>query len=275
MHFQLFAKGAKHPTSGLPINLMMEVLQEVDSFLKSKGKPSTVDAVMGTGALVLVEGAKASLGKDCVCLPLKKHMMLDLRRGQQGEAFFPDGSTLYVGVTKTGNFLYGQTPLDPKAFESVADQFDKDSTKGQVFTWLETGERGMSSEALCVRLSQEAGVGPTGISMRSDGDRQAYPGDPSDFRRCVLFFEAVHNLKPLLPAMKNVSPEWSALVDAWPNLEVLYAEEKSQKSAPKLYAEMQRVLMSARVPTQRTTFFVPQAFLTRWFVFRSETKTPY
>jgi hypothetical protein len=247
MNFQLFAKGSKNPTSGLPINLMMQVLQEVDSFLKAEGKPSTVDAVMGTGALVLVEGATAALGKDCVCLPLKKHMMLDLRRGQQGEASFPDGSTLYVGVTKTGDFLYGPTPLDPKSFESVADQFDKTSTKGQVFAWLETGERGMSSEALCAHLGEQAGVGPMGIAQRSKGDRHAHPHDPSDFRRCALFFEAVPNLKPLLPAMKSVSPEWNALVDAWPNLETLYAEEKDQKSAPKLYAEMQRVLMSARV----------------------------
>ena len=41
---------------------------------------------------------------------------------------------------------------------------------------------------------------------------------PGDFRRCELLLRAVPTLRPLLPRMAKVGPEWAALVKRWPDI---------------------------------------------------------
>lgn len=76
--------------------------------------------------------------------------------------------------------------------------------------WLGAGERGISSNTMFTVL--------TGVDAMSGYWRQDHPYDPSDFRRCRLLLEAVPALAPLLPNMRNASPQWAALVDAWEDI---------------------------------------------------------
>lgn len=76
-----------------------------------------------------------------------------------------------------------------------------------VIQWLEVGERGSSSNAMCkviFGLPESAGI--------------SHPLDPSDFRRCVLFMEKTGG-RIGLHKMSDVSPEWAALVARWSEIE--------------------------------------------------------
>lgn len=94
--------------------------------------------------------------------------------------------------------------------------------------WIATGERGASSEAIVAKL--------TGVKL--DQGRLMEPYDTSDFRRCLLLFEAVPELKLRMVEMRGVSEYWRLLVDNWEELEKMYHEEKHNGTAPKLYAKM-------------------------------------
>jgi hypothetical protein len=254
MDLRLLKKNEAFPSSGLPIDLMVEAMGAMDQFLKSEGRPSAADAFMGTSALVLVEGGKDYTG-DGVRLHLKKHLMVSLLRGHRGEVIRANDKPWQVGLTPKGEFHASASTLPDELFQSVENDPNvaPGSVQSQVFSWLENGARGASSETLCAHLSRKAGMPQCGLKLRTE-----HPHDPSDFRRCMKFFEAVPAVKLFFSEMKSVSPEWNALVDHWPALEALYDQEKGQESAPKLYAEMQRVLMAARVQQPQTPASQPK-----------------
>jgi hypothetical protein len=109
---------------------------------------------------------------------------------------------------------------------------------GAFTMWLAQGDRGMSSEAIVTRLT---GVP---ISRRSRSD---IPYDPSDFRRCELLLRQVPLARLAFNAMRDVSPAWNRLVDAWAELVALgesevpdafNSERTANGKAPLMYARM-------------------------------------
>lgn len=109
--------------------------------------------------------------------------------------------------------------------------------------WLIHGEHGLSSEAIFHHLL----LGCHGV------DRYHYPHDPDDFRRCELLLRAVPELRPLLPRMAGVGPEWAALVSRWDELAELLESEcpgayRGIRSgrAPLCYAAMREAIDGAR-----------------------------
>lgn len=112
------------------------------------------------------------------------------------------------------------------------------------FGWLATGERGLSSEAMFSRF--------TGICVNTRGD---YPHDPGDFRRCERLLREVPIFRLQLSEMKDVSAEWSILVDHWDELVALAESEvpgcfgaqvDRRARAPLTYARMNELLNQAR-----------------------------
>ena len=101
-------------------------------------------------------------------------------------------------------------------------------------SWLATGERGISSEAIASKLS--------GINIVNPIWATTYPCDPSDFGRCLKLLDAVPEFKPRLPEMMSVHPVWAKLLENWDELERLYKEEYKTGKCPKLYARMQEIL---------------------------------
>lgn len=95
----------------------------------------------------------------------------------------------------------------------------------------------------------------TGISsvtivavMESDGliaqyRRYGHPHDPADLGRCIRLLDIAPAWYRLnLHRMKQVSPQWSALVDHWSELETLYRQELPTGRAPKCYARMRELI---------------------------------
>ena len=117
----------------------------------------------------------------------------------------------------------------------------------RVILWLLLGRTGISSKTIVYAL--------TGINIESfikcgvsimifDQPRFDVPYDTSDFRRCHLLLELFPEWRARLPEVAEKFPKWKPLVDAWDELEALYAEEINRKdgTAPKLYARMKELL---------------------------------
>ncbi|WOE32791.1 MULTISPECIES: hypothetical protein [unclassified Acinetobacter] len=96
----------------------------------------------------------------------------------------------------------------------------------------------MSSECLMATILNGGPVSGNGWAT------YFHPRDPSDFKRCIGLLEAVPTFRSHLSLMKNVSKEWSVLVEHWDELEVLLKEEIPQRSAPRTYARMKELFNS-------------------------------
>lgn len=111
--------------------------------------------------------------------------------------------------------------------------------------WLESGERGSSSETI---VSVLTGVP---ISPRLD-----HPYDPADFRRCELLLRAVPAARAEFHRMSEVSKTWAGLVEAWDELVALGESEvpgifllgrrAGSGSAPLMYRRMRDILDGPR-----------------------------
>lgn len=113
-------------------------------------------------------------------------------------------------------------------------------------SWLASGERGISSEAIVSQLTRQQ----VGSSYRGDD----HPYDPSDFRRCELLLRQCPLARLVFPAeMPKRSRPWAALVAVWDELVTLIESEVPDAfssryptgGAPLAYARMKAVLASA------------------------------
>lgn len=105
--------------------------------------------------------------------------------------------------------------------------------------WLANGERGLSSETIVQRL--------TGIDC---AHCDIHPYDPSDLGRCRKLMERVPALRDRFSEMRDVSPQWAALVDHWDELCATMDEEapewrKWQGAAANTYRRMNELLKEA------------------------------
>lgn len=92
--------------------------------------------------------------------------------------------------------------------------------------WAATGNTGKSSKAM---LATMVGNPPK--------DRFCYPSDGGDLGRCLGLLDAVPEWRGRLAEMKDIGPEWAALVDQWAELEAMHrAGDKG------LYARMKAIL---------------------------------
>jgi len=107
--------------------------------------------------------------------------------------------------------------------------------KDKVLNWFAQGEIGVSSKTMACTV----------IGMTLDDTWSAYenhPSDPDDFRRCLLFLEAVPEARSHFNKISKLSPVWERLVDSWDVLESLLKEEMSKgNKAPKTYEMMKNL----------------------------------
>ena len=85
--------------------------------------------------------------------------------------------------------------------------------------WLRSGRRGISSEAIFEAM--------TGVPV--GGHRLTHPLDPSDLGRCRELLAAVPEFQRRLDEMREVSPQWRALVGHWDELCALQDEERARR----------------------------------------------
>ena len=111
---------------------------------------------------------------------------------------------------------------------------------GYFTNWLASGERGLSSEAIVSHL--------TGMPVGRDPRPHSYPLDPSDFRRCQLLLTTHPLAAASFGRMREVSPQWHRLVDAWDEIHAVIEVEvpgyvsSNRGSAPKAFQLMRSVI---------------------------------
>ena len=113
-----------------------------------------------------------------------------------------------------------------------------EGVRRRAFFWLTNGEKGLSSETMCLYLLSGE------ITHRFPGP--AAPADPSDLGLCLGLLDMVPEWRDRLPEMAAVSSEWAALVPIWDRIEALYREERPTGYAPRCYAAMREALDAAR-----------------------------
>lgn len=105
--------------------------------------------------------------------------------------------------------------------------------RGDYRAWMSGPDTGLSSMTLCRALA--------GLPVNDP----AFPYDPEDFGRCYRLLKAIPGWRSRIGEMSRV-PGWENLAPSWDGLEKLYEEELPTGQAPKLYAEMQRLMGDQR-----------------------------
>jgi hypothetical protein len=100
-----------------------------------------------------------------------------------------------------------------------------------MYWWLDNGERGISSETMFQCLSGKI------IS----NDKGCHPHDPDDFKRCYMLLKAIPEWKDDLHKLKDLSIEWSNLVDNWDKLTEMLEEQLSSKQDNGMYELMEKL----------------------------------
>lgn len=149
------------------------------------------------------------------------------------------GATMAVG--QPDHIAALKKLLEPAAIAKAEEENTAGLSKAAT-QWLATGERGLSSETLFSYL--------TGHDIQDDGDKDCYPHDPDDLRRCMLLLDQCQELKPNLPRIVQAGPVWAALFARWDELTAAFEAEVPDWrgrnwSAPKTYALMKEIIKPA------------------------------
>ena len=86
----------------------------------------------------------------------------------------------------------------------------------KILEWLSNGETGVSSNTIAFKM--------VGLKYKY-GYIGSHPGDPSDFKRCLKLINRIPEIRDRLSEMRDVSPEWSTLVDHWKEVENCFMSE--------------------------------------------------
>jgi hypothetical protein len=124
------------------------------------------------------------------------------------------GASLVAGTPENLDKLRNSSRTKTLAHEKALNERGEAQLSRDAISWLENGERGMSSEAMFTRF--------TGVSL--DGECN-HPHDADDFRRCRLLLEAVPEFQGKIHLMKDVSVQWHSLAGYWQELCDLMDEE--------------------------------------------------
>ena len=98
-----------------------------------------------------------------------------------------------------------QTWIEPKSDQNK-------EVKERAMWWIANGEHGMSSETMW------------NCFMKNKAFPINHPYDPDDFSRCYKLLEAIPEWKTELHKLKQLSGEWSSLVDNWDKLTEMFEE---------------------------------------------------
>ena len=109
--------------------------------------------------------------------------------------------------------------------------------------WIAGSDTGSSSKAIWRHMM-------TGDAVE-DRWGASYPHDPDDFGRCYRLLELMPDWRPRMVEMVKYNAEWRALVGAWDELTVMYAQAiaANQKYARPMYDRMHALLSATRVCT--------------------------
>jgi len=149
--------------------------------------------------------------------------------GGQLKGFEPDPSEITLKV-RLDPRVPGGWAVDAVGVPMGAVNADDQNAKER--EWLDSGDTGVSSEAIFLTMTARRGKYST---QRHEHDN--WPKDVSDFGRCFRLLERFPEWRSKLSDVYSYFPGWKPLILAWPELEALYREELGNPKgvAPKLY----------------------------------------
>lgn len=217
---------------GLPIDDYVSVLNKVNGLNISEEDKSKI---MFNHSLIIIKG---DIEKAAIETNSDKKVLLD----NANCYFVGKGEYLDITVGKTilgigiKQDLTTLLSKDKKEIENnkkelipQAGSYQTDTIEYEAMNWLENGEQGLSSLALCYNLCGDEIKEK--LSTNKNSDFKDYPRDADDLSRCIKFFNMVPKAKSKLIDMKSVSKEWFNLTDKWEELEENF--KSMQKSSNK------------------------------------------
>lgn len=131
-----------------------------------------------------------------------------------------------------------QLNKDPEILDVIKQNIEGKSKSFNVpesaLLWLETGDRGLSSETIFYYMTKMPII---------EADDISHPHDASDLARCRLLLEAVPEFEARKEELGSISNHWRALMNHWPMLCMTMDKEspnwrKREGSAPDTYKLM-------------------------------------
>jgi hypothetical protein len=108
----------------------------------------------------------------------------------------------------------------------------------EIAAWIAQGERGPAADTVVECLTE--------IPLCTPDAFGSYPQTPTELRHCLSLFEVVPTLRTQMNKLRNLGPQWSAVVEHWPELEqTLAAETTHGIGAPKTYSRLRELLNQA------------------------------
>lgn len=83
----------------------------------------------------------------------------------------------------------------------------------KIIEWLANGATGASSKTMAF------------IALGVKPEYCHFPADPSDLNRCLLLLEAEPMVRLSFPKLRELSPQWAAIIDHWDELERMFLDE--------------------------------------------------
>lgn len=121
----------------------------------------------------------------------------------------------------------------PKTWEEPKPSMNL-SLLQRVDWWYKYAEKGLSSECMFYHFAKKL------LPDSNYAKMEAYtnnPHDPDDFKRCYNLLQVIPEWKKHINIMKDLSREWSNLVDHWDTLTKMYETNDLD-----MYKRMQQVL---------------------------------
>ena len=111
-----------------------------------------------------------------------------------------------------------------------------EAAKDRIIQWLAYGQTGLSSKTIAF----------TALGYMPHGIKFAYPGDPSDFQRCLWLLDFEPKTREAFPKLAAVNAQWESLIDHWGELKEMFEKEKDGQgenwSCPKTYCRMKELI---------------------------------
>lgn len=160
-----------------------------------------------------------SVGEDTMSI-----CVTNVRNASELCLILPDGAFLYLKAESIEDLQRFEKCIG--SYES-AEKFETMTELEQMNAWLQTGDRGVSSETIFSVLS--------GVKIAR---KCGHPYDPADFFRCYQLLKAVPAWRARIGEMANVSQVWVILVENWDELEVLAIECEKMKFRDKEWLDL-------------------------------------
>lgn len=146
------------------------------------------------------------------------------------------------------NFVSGH-PKDIEALRKIAPHIRIPAAgrnlSPEAIHWLETGERGSSSNALFDAAMQ------CSVAVDVGRDKCAQPHDPADFVRCRSMVNAIPAARAELSRAATVSPQWARVVERCDvlcsTLDSEMAKPENSHRAHATYALLQKIVDEAQL----------------------------